>query len=114
MSVYLTDGMAAFWHSVHNMDEGYIPVDLLDGVEPTHVADIIKSVAQQSKEGAIDSFWPDMAAEVVRNAAVMARAFDATRAGMDWRKEHNERPYSLSFIYQLKVLQNGVDPSDLP
>lgn len=103
MSIYLTDGMAAFWHSVHNMDEGYIPVDLLDGVEPTHVADIIKSVAQQSKEGAIDSFWPDMAAEVVRNAAVAARAFDATPAGVDWRKEHNERPYSLSFIYQLAM-----------
>lgn len=99
----VTDGMAVLFRGIRNKDESDISVDLLDGVEPQQVADIIKSVAQQSREGNIDSFWPDMAGEVVRNCAVVARAFDTTPAGLDWSKEHNERRYSLSFIYQLAM-----------
>lgn len=81
-----------------------VHVDLLHGIEPQRFADIVKSVARQSGGGqAAASFWPDMAGDVVRNVAVVARAFDATQAGIDRMAKYNERPYSLAFIYQLAM-----------
>lgn len=85
-------------------EEGEFSVDLLDGLAPQLVADILKSVARQSGGGGnADSFWPDMASEVVRNVAVVSQPFDLTVKGLEWKKEHGERPYSLAFIYQLAM-----------
>lgn len=123
ISVYMTDGKATFYYDLKKIaktsgqdkdllivgpHEGESSVDLLDDVEPQLVSDIIKSVAKQSGGGdrGGDSFWPDMAAEVVRNCAVVARAFDRLPEGASWREMHKERPYSLVFIYQL-ALDNG-------
>ena len=125
LSTYLTDGKAVFYHDMKeiaaklrlesdlmvigtNEDAGEVSVDLLDGIQPQLVADIIRSVARQSGGGqSSDDFWPDMAAEIIRNCAVVARAFDKTNEGVAWVREHNgERPYSLVFIYEL-AMDNG-------
>lgn len=50
-----------------------------------------------------DDFWSRMGSEVLDNCDVVAHAFDATPAGLDWSKEHNERPASPSFVYQLAM-----------
>ena len=122
LSMYVTDGKAVLYHDIAKIaqdkgqfgdllvlgcDEtkGEYSVDLLDGVSPQLLADGIKSVSRQSGgESQGESIWPDMAAEVIRNNGVVARAFDRTEWGVDWRvRNGGERPYSLVFIYQLAV-----------
>lgn len=119
LSMYVTDGKAVLYQDLEQLaqksgqaedlmvvgpGEGEYSVDLLDGQEPQLVSDTIKSVARQSGGGGgKDDFWPDMAAEVVRNCAVVARVFDLTPEGLQWAQVHRERPYSLVFIYQLAM-----------
>lgn len=121
ISIYGTDGKAVLWRDIKQaaeemeqggdvrvigcrFDQGEYGVDLLDGVEPQLVADIIRSVARQTKgESGGDSFWPDMASEVIRNCAVISRAAEFTKWGVDMANNTNERLYSLVFIYQLAL-----------
>lgn len=121
ISIYGTDGKAVLWRDIKKAaeemgqgddvrvigcrtDQGEYGVDLLDGVEPQLVADIIRSVARQTKgESGGDSFWPDMASEVIRNCAVIARAAECTEWGLTMANSTNERLYSLVFIYQLAL-----------
>lgn len=121
ISIYGTDGKAVLWRDIKKaaeemgqgddvrvigcrVDQGEYGVDLLDGVEPQLVADIIRSVARQTKgESGGDSFWPDMASEVIRNCAVLARAAECTKWGLAMANSTNERLYSLVFIYQLAL-----------
>ena len=120
-SIYVTDVKAVLCHDLKeitaklrlqqdlmvigtNEAAGEVSVDLLDGIQPQLVADIIRSVARQSGGGEGDNFWPDMATDLIRNCAVLARAFDRTDEGIEWvRKHRGERPYSLVFIFQLAM-----------
>lgn len=126
ISLYMTDGKAVLYHDLKKMakrlgqeddlmvlgcddENGEYSVDLLDGITPQLVADILKSVASQSGGGGkTDEFWSNMATECVRNCAVVARVFDMTPSGLEWKIEHGERPYSLVFLYQL-----ALDPGPL-
>jgi len=126
ISIYGTDGKAVLWQDIKRaaeemgqgedvrvigcrIDQGEYGVDLLGGVDgvgvdPQLVADIIRSVARQTKgESGGDSFWPDMASEVIRNCAVIARAAECTAWGLSMANNTNERLYSLVFIYQLAL-----------
>jgi hypothetical protein len=119
LSMYVTDGKAVLYQDVEQLalkngqfndlmvvgpGDGEYSVDLLDGQEPQLVSDTIKSVARQSGGGSgKEDIWPDMAAEVIRNCAVVARVFDLTPEGLQWAQLHRERPYSLVFIYQLAM-----------
>lgn len=120
VSVYLTDGKAVLYsdlmkmaaqkgllHDVMvigpNAAQGEYSVDLLDGVDPQLFSDMIKSVARQAGGEKGGEMWPDMAADVLRNCAVIARMFDLTPAGLTWIKRYRERPYSLVFIYKLAM-----------
>lgn len=83
---------------------GEYSVDLLDGIEPQLVADIIRSVARQTKgDSASDSFWPDMASEVIRNCAVIMRAAECTAWAQELIAQSGERLFSLVWIYQLSL-----------
>lgn len=121
VSVLLTDGKAVFYHDVKQIiaerglhkdfmvigvDEaaGEVSVDLLDRIEPQTVADYLKSIASQAGGGNDNDIWPNMAAELIRCCAVVARVFDRTDEGIAWIDAHKgERPYSLVFIYDLCV-----------
>lgn len=125
ISMYLTDGKAVFYHEIKelalksNQEQdlkvigcnplaGEYSVDLLDGISPQMVSDILKSVSSQSGGGGgKDSIWPDMAAEVIRHCGVIARAYQKTMDGLEYTYETNEKPYSLVFIYKL-AMDNGV------
>jgi len=120
ISVYATDGKAVLWADIVQaaeeagqrddvriigIGEEEWGVDLLDGIEPQLVADVIKSVAIQAKGGggSGDDFWPSMAAEFIRNCAVIARAAEVTPWGLARIKSTGERLYSLVWIYQLAL-----------
>ncbi|MBW3847028.1 type IV secretory system conjugative DNA transfer family protein [Aeromonas hydrophila] len=129
ISIYGTDGKGVLWQDIakaaerHGQGdavrvigcrEGEFGVDLLDGVSPQLIADIINSVARQVSGGSGDEgFWPDMAAEIIRNCAVIAQAWDATPDGYAYAQETGERPYSLVSIYLLvmntKLLTRAVE-----
>ncbi|MFM0140601.1 type IV secretory system conjugative DNA transfer family protein [Caballeronia grimmiae] len=120
VSVYATDGKAVLWRDIQaaaieagqgdavrvigcDAAAGQFGVDLLDGVSPQLVADIIRSVMRQAKAGGDggDSFWPDMASEVIRCASVVARAWEMTDDGISLIQSTGERIYSLVMVYQL-------------
>ncbi|MBR8029915.1 hypothetical protein KDX27_39135 [Burkholderia cenocepacia] len=121
ISLYCTDGKAVLWRDIKaaavkagqgndvrvigcNAAAGEFGVDLLDGVAPQLLADIVRSVARQAKgDAAADSFWPDMASELLRVAAVVARVWECTDDGLELIGRTGERIYSLVMIYQLAV-----------
>ncbi|MFB0827739.1 hypothetical protein ACEU07_20905, partial [Chromobacterium violaceum] len=84
MSLYCTDGKAVLWRDIKaaaekvgqggdvrvigcNESSGEYGVDLLEGVNPQLLADIISSVMRQSKGASSDGgdIWPDAAALVI-------------------------------------------------
>lgn len=73
-------------------------IDLLDGLSPQQVADIIKSVAAQSGAGG-DDFWQDLAANTILNFAILAFAVSRLRLKVDAERSDGVNPYSLLFIY---------------
>jgi len=130
LSVYATDGKGVLWKDVRKLAEdlgqgedvvviganakaGEMGVDLLEGVAPQQVADMLRSVARQLGGSSKESFWPDMAAEVIRNAATIARAWQFTESGAIYEGHAQERVYSLTTIYLLimqpKLLQEALN-----
>lgn len=121
LSFYCTDGKAVLWRDIKaaaeaagqgddvriigcNEAAGEFGVDLLEGVDPQLVADIIRSVMRQTKgDSGSDSFWPDMAAVILRHTAVVGRAWEMTDDGMELVGVSGERIYSLVMIYQLSL-----------
>lgn len=94
---------------VIGMLDGEFGVDLLDGVDPQTVADILRSVMRQSSGasgGSSDDFWPSMASELIRQIAILARAWELTDDGIAFARETGERVYSLVGIYRITINQD--------
>jgi hypothetical protein len=76
-------------------------VDVLAGLTPTQVAGTLRSVMTQVSGGQSgDSFWPDMAANVLRNVLSVARAYACTEHGKGAFQRVGAAPYSLWWAYQ--------------
>jgi TraM recognition site of TraD and TraG len=76
-------------------------VNLLAGLTPTQVAGTLRSVMTQvSGDGSGDSFWPDMAANVMRNVLSVARAYALTEHGKGAANRVGAAAYSLWWAYQ--------------
>lgn len=122
ISFYCTDGKAVLWRDIKetaekagqgedvrvigcDADRGEYGVDLMEGVEPQLLADIVASVMRQVSASAGDAsdFWPAMASDLIRNSAVIARAWECTDNGMERLRQTGERIYSLVTIYHLAV-----------
>jgi hypothetical protein len=84
-------------------------VDVLAGLTPTQVAGTLRSVMTQlaGGQGSGDSFWPDMAANVLRNVLSIARAYSFTEHGKAAAARTSISPYSLWWAYQA-VLRTEV------
>lgn len=110
VGLYCTDGKGVLWRDVeeearragceHDLRivgtaAGQWRVDLLDGVPPTVVADIIKSVARQLGGPAADDFWPDMASGLLLETGVLCQAWELTSAGTRWVRDNGYRAFSL-------------------
>lgn len=77
-------------------------VDLLDGLQPLEVADIIKSVASQMGAGnSTDDFWPEMASDLLMQVAIVLQASELTTIGVRWSEQNGQRLYSLLSILQV-------------
>lgn len=77
-------------------------VDLLAGLTPTQVAGTLRSVLTQLSggDGGGDSFWPDMAANVLRNVLSLGQAYGFTERGQGVFARDGMAPYSLWWAYQ--------------
>jgi hypothetical protein len=80
---------------------GQFGVDILAGLTPTQVAGTLRSVMTQvSGGGSGDSFWPDMAATVLRNVLSVAQAYGRLEQGAALLAGKGMAPYSLWWAYQ--------------
>ena len=117
IGIYGTDGKAVLWKDIKEAaeaagmgdkvvvigcEEGEYGVDICDGMEPALIGDTITSVlAQSSGNAAANDFWSDMGSQLLKNAATVARAWEATDAGTAIVAETGDRLFSLSTIYKL-------------
>ena len=83
-------------------------VDLLDGLDPVDLADIIKSVAKQTGGTAGDDFWPEAASELLGHVATILHAAEFTEAGAMWVRKNNIRMYSLLNILRVASLDDQI------
>ncbi len=79
--------------------EGQFGVDPLANLNPTQVAATLRSVLRQVSGEASDSFWPDLAANILRHVLTLALTYRLTEKG---RQEKLE-PYSLWWAYQAVI-----------
>lgn len=77
-------------------------IDLLNGVHPRVMADILCScIKQVYASGQGGDFWERSATDVIRNLALICSAWEQTEDGLQYANEQNERPYSLTTIFKL-------------
>jgi hypothetical protein len=80
--------------------EGQVGVNPLANLTPTQVAATLRSVLQQVSGSASDSFWPEMAANILRHVLTLAQVYRLTEAGQKEIRKGLD-PYSLWWAYQV-------------
>lgn len=122
ISLYVTDAKAVLWKDVAviaekfdkqvqliGVEDNELGVDLLDGISPSFASDLIKSVMRQLGGASADSFWPDMASNMMRHVFTVLRAWERTKGGLDYAETSSERPYSLVSAYRLALEAHDID-----
>ena len=85
-------------------------VDLLAGLEPVELADMIKSVAKQAGgDSGGDDFWPEMSSDLILQVATVLHAAECTRAGELWCAKNDMRMYSLLNILRVASSDEEID-----
>jgi hypothetical protein len=86
--------------------EGQFGVNVVAGLSPTQIAATLRSVLVQIGNVAGDSFWPDMAAGLLRQMLTLGQGYAGTAEG---KKEAamGRNPYSLWWAYQA-VLRSEI------
>ena len=79
--------------------EGQKGVNIVAGLNPSQVAAALRSVLAQLGNVGGDSFWPDMAAGVLRHMLTLGQGFSKTAEGQK-RAANGLSPYSLWWAYQ--------------
>lgn len=112
-------GLPDDWLRVIGVEPHEYQLDVLNGISPPVVSDIIGSVMRQRSNGGSsgDSFWPDMAQKLIGDFAMVVLAWDHTQDGLKFAAANRQRPYSLATIAQmnsdnaflLRVLHAVVD-----
>lgn len=115
--MYVCDAKGVLWNDVASVASQERPgaepivlgtgpnqsgVDVLAGLTPTQIAGTLRSVMAQLSggQGGGNSFWPDMAANVLRNVLTVARAYEQTEHGKGAFQRVGASPYSLWWAYQ--------------
>ncbi|EKE18341.1 MAG: hypothetical protein ACD_10C00027G0001, partial [uncultured bacterium] len=89
-------------------DPGDCRVDLLDGIRPVTMAEIMTIVAAQSG-GSNDDFWPDMANDLTLQVGIILEAAERTRAGELWVRENGMRMYSFVNILRTALSNEAIE-----
>jgi hypothetical protein len=91
---------------------GQFGVDPIAELTPSQVVATLRSVLQQISGGSSESFWPDMAANVLRHVFTVAKSYATTDAGLAETKA-GVNPYSLWWAYQAvlneKMLTEAIE-----
>ncbi|MCC5982683.1 MAG: type IV secretion system DNA-binding domain-containing protein [Oceanicaulis sp.] len=110
---YVTDAKGVLWRDAEQIAEslgrsadivkigtapGELGVNITGKLDPNQISGVMRSVLTQIGGGRSDSFWPDMAANVMRHVLTIGRAYAATPEGKKEAKYLN--PYSLWWAYQ--------------
>lgn len=123
---YITDAKGVLWHDAEKIaaaagrsgdvlrigtGAGELGVNITASLAPNHIAAVLRSVLAQVGGAQGDSFWPDMAANVMRHALTVGRAYAATPEGEG--EATRVHPSSLWWAYQAvldeKRLQAACD-----
>jgi len=84
-------------------------VNVTARLAPSHIAAVLRSVLSQIGGSASDSFWPDMAANLMRHLLTVGRAYAATPEGEAEAGRLN--PYSLWWAYQAALDEKRLKPA---
>ena len=84
-------------------------VNVTAKLSPNQIAATMRSVLTQMGGGEGDSFWPDMAANVMRHMLTIGRAYAATPEGEAAAKTLS--PYSLWWAYQAVLDEARLQPA---
>lgn len=122
--MYVCDAKGVLWNDVAGVVRSERPgvepivigtgpgqkgVDVFAGLTPTQIAGTLRSVMTQlSGGGGGDSFWPDMAANILRNVLSVARAYALTEKGQAVITREGMSPYSLWWAYQAVLRQERI------
>lgn len=82
-------------------DPDHYHVDLLAGLEPQAVVQILQDMSSQVSGGATDGFFEEMAMTTIRHALVVASAVERTEEGRAWTARTGKRIYSLGWVYSM-------------
>lgn len=88
---------------------GEVGVNVTATLAPNQIAAALRSVLTQVGGARGDSFWPDMAANVMRHLLTIGRAYAATPEGAAEAKTLN--PYSLWWAYQAVLDDKRLQPA---
>jgi len=83
-------------------------VDPLENLTPTQVTTVLRSIMHQMGATENDSFWPDMAATVLRHILTVAESYAKTDAGKKEIEESGIHPYSLWWAYQATLNEDTL------
>lgn len=121
---YVTDAKGVLWRDAEKIAEavgrskdvlrigtgtGELGVNITAKLTPNQIAAALRSVLAQMGGGRGDSFWPDMAANVMRHMLTIGRAYAATPEGQAEAKTLN--PYSLWWAYQAVLDEKRLAPA---
>jgi hypothetical protein len=111
--VYVTDAKGVLWRDAEAIavaegragdvlrvgtGEGELGVNICARLTPNQLAATLRSVLQQMGGGGGDTFWPDMAANIMRHMLTVGRAYGLTAKGQ--AEAARLHPYSLWWAYQ--------------
>ncbi len=121
---YVTDAKGVLWRDAEKIaasvgrskdvlrigtGQGELGVNITAKLTPNQIAAALRSVLAQMGGGRGDSFWPDMAANVMRHMLTIGRAYAATPEGQAEAKTLN--PYSLWWAYQAVLDEKRLQPA---
>ncbi len=118
MGLYVCDAKGVLWDDARKIAEaagrkkdiriigtgkGQYGVDVISALNPSQITSVLRSVLTQlggDKGG--DSFWPDMAASLMRHVLTIGQTFAHTKVGQHATAPDGEtiNPYSLWWAYQ--------------
>jgi len=88
--------------------EGQKGVNVIEGLTPSQVVSVIRSVMNQMAGGEQGSFWSDMASIILRHTLTIGLAFAETKEGQEIREQKALHPYSLWWAYQAILRPDDV------
>jgi hypothetical protein len=121
---FVADAKGVLWHDARQVAEaagrgadvvilgtgdGQRGLDPISSLTPTQVAATLRSVLRQMSGDAKDSFWPEMAANIIRHALTIGLAYSLIPAGRAEAAAQKLDPYSLWWAYRAVTIPGSKE-----